>query len=249
MLATQVLAPLVVADKIRSVLSACQYAWNADDYAQQLVRTLAIATHSEYAIWLNWPAGQGDPVAQTGGCRTVLSRLRSLCDCAPRLANDLDERFGIRSIAAAPVMFRSFTVGVLAVANGDRPYTPADLDLLREIGGSALAEYESRERAEALGLPSMPDRMADFIHELRQPLGVLEACACFLELVLPEGEVRAREQLEEMHSQLDVASRILGERARAYAPRCSRPEFDTDAQELEEETAGVFADSVMSLVT
>ena len=235
--ATQVPAHPAVAEEIQDVLSACQYAWNGRDYACQLVLKLAALTDSPYAVWLNWPLSREGIVAQTENLPSP-ECLLSLCERAPLLRNDLENEFGIHSMAAAPVILRSSMLGVLAVANGARPYAPAVLDLLAGVGRTALVEYECREHAACIGLTGMPQRMAHLVHRLRQPLGNLEASLCFLELVLPAAEPRVNEQIAKMQAQLDLVGEIINEAVQGYARR-KAPE----AESL------VLANSAMSMVT
>jgi hypothetical protein len=47
------------------------------------------------------------------------------------------------------------------------------------------------------------------VHDLRQPLSTIEACADYLNLVLPSGDQRGRRQLELLQRQIGDASRIL----------------------------------------
>ena len=64
------------------------------------------------------------------------------------------------------------------------------------------------------------DVLADFAHQLRQPLSALEALTSYLDLISPD-DTRIREQLRRMHQEIDHADRILceGLRAvRAYMP-------------------------------
>jgi signal transduction histidine kinase len=246
---TQVPTHPVVSDRIKSVLKACYYARTADDYAHQVVSTLAIATRSQHAVWMNWPLGAG-PLAQTEDAR-VLTRLLCLCKQTPLLSNCVQQWSRIGSVAAAPILFRSSIAGVLAVANSARPYTPGDLDLLEEVGRTALVHHESMVRSAALGLTTPARSMADIVHDLRQPLGTLDACAYYLELILPESDARAREQLTEMRSQLDYAGRILDEGARGYALRSEEPVGDSGEEALPEpaERSLDFTNSAMSMVT
>jgi len=208
---------------------------------------------SEHAIWLDGTAARAEVVAQTGCSGIALSRLRSLCDRAPVLSNVLDIRFGIGSVAAAPMLFRGSMAGVLAVANAAQAYTPADLGVLAETGRAALADYESLLRAEALGITSARQSITDFVHELRQPLGILEACAYYLEMTVTADQIKVREQLLEMQIQLAVTSRILDEGTGSYVPASVRPSFAAPELEVgpepEVETSRVLAHSAMSLVT
>lgn len=47
------------------------------------------------------------------------------------------------------------------------------------------------------------------VHDLRQPLSVIEACADYLNLVLPASDRRAHKHLEMLQRQVSDASRIL----------------------------------------
>lgn len=51
--------------------------------------------------------------------------------------------------------------------------------------------------------------VADFIHELRQPLSALEALTSYLDLVTPAENTLVHEQLRRMHRQIDQANQIL----------------------------------------
>jgi GAF domain-containing protein len=239
----------VVAERTCRILSSCQYAITGEEYAHRLVASLSAEMRSEYAIWLNWPSGQSAAVAMSGGCEAVLSPLRTLCDRAPILLNDLDMRLDLRSVAAVPMMFRATAAGVLAVANSAEGYTPTDLDVLAETGRAALAAYESLERAEALGL-RVRQPIADLVHEVRQPLGVLEVCTYYLDMVLPASETKARQQLIRMREQVECASLILERRVENYVRRETRPRFEEEpAAEVEAESSRVLTNSAMSMVT
>jgi signal transduction histidine kinase len=56
-----------------------------------------------------------------------------------------------------------------------------------------------------------PAMLTGLIHDLRQPLSVIEMCADYLNLILPAGEPQARQQLELLQQQVDEAGRILCE--------------------------------------
>jgi len=49
------------------------------------------------------------------------------------------------------------------------------------------------------------------VHDLRQPLSVVEACADYLDLVLPAADCRSRQQLELLQQQVRDANRIMHE--------------------------------------
>lgn len=53
--------------------------------------------------------------------------------------------------------------------------------------------------------------MSGLVHDLRQPLSVIDACADYLNLVLPATDHRARQQLELLQEQIGEANRILHE--------------------------------------
>ncbi len=68
----------------------------------------------------------------------------------------------------------------------------------------------------ALPLPDPPEPPAalivsSLVHDLRQPLSVIEACADYLELVLPGLDRRSRQQLELLQQQVGDANRIMHE--------------------------------------
>ena len=53
--------------------------------------------------------------------------------------------------------------------------------------------------------------MSSLVHDLRQPLSVIDACADYLNLVLPATDPRVRQQLELLQQQVGEASRIMHE--------------------------------------
>lgn len=53
--------------------------------------------------------------------------------------------------------------------------------------------------------------MSGLVHDLRQPLSVIDACADYLNLVLPAADSGARQQLELLQQQVGEANRILHE--------------------------------------
>ena len=64
------------------------------------------------------------------------------------------------------------------------------------------------------------DVLADFAHQLRQPLSALEALTSYLDLISPD-DTRIREQLRRMHQEIAHADQILCEglrTVRAYMP-------------------------------
>jgi len=53
--------------------------------------------------------------------------------------------------------------------------------------------------------------MNGLVHDLRQPLSVIDACADYLNLVLPADDHGARRQVELLQQQVGEANRILHE--------------------------------------
>ena len=53
--------------------------------------------------------------------------------------------------------------------------------------------------------------ISGLVHDLRQPLSVIDACADYLNLVLPPNDQRTREQLGLLQQQVGEANRILHE--------------------------------------
>ncbi len=65
------------------------------------------------------------------------------------------------------------------------------------------------------------DILADFAHQLRQPLSALEALTSYLDLITTPDDTRVHEQLSRMHSEIGHADQILREgirTLRAYLP-------------------------------
>jgi signal transduction histidine kinase len=52
------------------------------------------------------------------------------------------------------------------------------------------------------------DVLADFAHRLRQPLSALEALTSYLDLITATEDVRVREHLRHMHSEISQADQI-----------------------------------------
>ncbi len=64
------------------------------------------------------------------------------------------------------------------------------------------------------------DVLANFAHQLRQPLSALEALTSYLDLISPE-DTRIREHLRRIHQEIACADQILCEglrNVRAYMP-------------------------------
>lgn len=97
------------------------------------------------------------------------------------------------------------------------------------------------------------DVLADFVHDLRQPLSALEALASYLDLIAPQ-DPRIHEHLRAMHVQLGQAEQILFEGARVlracvpYAGH-SKPEPAMPHDEVVEELACPLTSAAMASVT
>jgi signal transduction histidine kinase len=59
--------------------------------------------------------------------------------------------------------------------------------------------------------PHVSAMVSTLVHDLRQPLSVIEACADYLDLVLPATDLRIRQQLELLQEQVTDANRIMHE--------------------------------------
>jgi len=66
-----------------------------------------------------------------------------------------------------------------------------------------------------VALARSEDILADFAHQLRQPLSALEALTSYLDLIAAPGDLRVREQLLRMHSEIDHVDQILQDGLRA----------------------------------
>jgi signal transduction histidine kinase len=69
------------------------------------------------------------------------------------------------------------------------------------------------------------DVLADFAHQLRQPLSALEALTSYLDLITTPEDTRVHEQLRRMHSEIGHADQILRDglrTLRAYLPNQGR---------------------------
>ena len=87
------------------------------------------------------------------------------------------------------------------------------------------------------------DVLADFAHQLRQPLSALEALISYLDLISPE-DTRIREQLRRMHQQIAYADQILCDglrTVRAYMPSPGGPTLTELAPATAEAVDGDFS--------
>lgn len=68
----------------------------------------------------------------------------------------------------------------------------------------------SAQRPDALPQQTFPI-ISGLVHDLRQPLSIIEACADYLDLILPQADRRSRQQLQLLEQQIGEANRILHE--------------------------------------
>lgn len=59
------------------------------------------------------------------------------------------------------------------------------------------------------------DVLADFVHQLRQPLSALEALTSYLDLITTPEDARVHEQLRRMHLEIGHADQIIRDGLRA----------------------------------
>ena len=81
------------------------------------------------------------------------------------------------------------------------------------VQDASLAHITASSRHRFTGATPVP--LEDFIHELRQPLGVIDSLAYYLELTATDDKSSAH--LERIRAMVDQANRIL-ERASAAEP-------------------------------
>jgi signal transduction histidine kinase len=198
----------------RTVLESCRHASTSREFASLLVRQVAMATGSEFCIWIEWDNQAARLISFYSAASADSSRAFVLC--AQVAASGAGQCSG--QFAAAPLKIRSQVCGVLAVGNRLTGSDPDDLLRLEELGQAAWLRWDYLRRCEALGVESPAGdatALADLAHELRQPLSAIEALASFLEIILPANEARAREHLQEIRLQVTTADRILTSRIAA----------------------------------
>ncbi len=71
---------------------------------------------------------------------------------------------------------------------------------------SAASFSDERKR---LAEPGAAQVMRHLTHELRQPLSAMESLAYYLDIILPEGETRPRQQLEKIQRMIEQMSSIM----------------------------------------
>ncbi len=99
------------------------------------------------------------------------------------------------------------------------------------------------------------DILADFAHNLRQPLSALEALTTYLDLITTGDDPRVQEQLLRMHCQIGLADQILCEGVRklrahlAVEERAMLAEGAPPQPEMVEELTRPLTNAAMASVT
>jgi hypothetical protein len=96
--------------------------------------------------------------------------------------------------------------------------------------------------------------LADFAHQLRQPLSALEALISYLDLITKAEDTRVHEQLRRMHFEIGCADQILREGIRtllAYLQSSSIAHVPVDVapEGIVEELSLPLTNSAMASVT
>ncbi len=97
------------------------------------------------------------------------------------------------------------------------------------------------------------DVLADFVHQMRQPLSALEALTSYLDLITPQ-DARIREQLRRMHAEIAHADQVLSDgvrAARAYLLSAAGPvpARSAPAGDVVEELSRPLTSAAMASVT
>ena len=95
--------------------------------------------------------------------------------------------------------------------------------------------------------------LADFAHQLRQPLSALEALTSYLDLITKSEDTRVHEQLRRIHLEIGCADQILREGIRtllAYLPSSiAEVPADVPPEGIVEELSLPLANATMASVT
>jgi hypothetical protein len=203
-----------VADPYRqAILTSCQRARTAAEFSLEFVNELAHCSGSAFCLWLNKRGAILEPFSASSDAKCLLDAGRSICDEIPRVNNFVRGFPEIQSVAVAPVRFRTQMAGVLVLANRGSGYSEADIRALELTGSAAVIHLEWLRCAEMFGAP-LPQPasgalLRELVHDMRQPLGAIEASAYLVGLMLPEEEHGVRAELERMRKQIEIASDLL----------------------------------------
>jgi hypothetical protein len=203
-----------VADPYRqAILTSCQRAHTSAEFSWEFVAELAHCSDSAFCLWLNKRGATLELFSASADAACLLDVARCMCDEIPRVDNFVRGIPEIQSIAIAPVRFRTQMAGVLVLANRSSGYSEADIRALELIGSAAVVHFEWLRCAEMFGAPlpqpASVTPLRELVHEMRQPLGAIEASAYLVGLMLPEEEHPIRAELERMRKQVEIASDIL----------------------------------------
>jgi signal transduction histidine kinase len=81
--------------------------------------------------------------------------------------------------------------------------------------------------------------LRNMVHELRQPLGTIEASAYLLNLTLRDADGHANEHVSVIERQVDLAARILNDAAAQLRRLYAQPAETTSRDFTKSETAAV----------
>jgi len=96
------------------------------------------------------------------------------------------------------------------------------------------------------------DVLADFAHQLRQPLSALEALTSYLDLITTPEDLRIHEQLRRMHTEIGLADKILRDgicELRAYVAAQLSNSPIPPREDVVEELARPLTNAAMASVT
>jgi len=203
---------------LQSLLVSCHRAPTAREYASDLVRGLARVFDSPVCVWLNETARKFEPLAWTADAEPHLAEILFRCTAKPGIENEAAPGNTLETLITVPMLFRSSPGGVLMLANRCGGYTQADCEILLEAGRIALLEHEKRRLAGDAGYAPGEKNIASFVHKLRQPLSIIDTCAYFLDMVLPQFPEKSHAQISVIQQQVAIADRILTEAVQSLYP-------------------------------
>jgi len=231
----------------RTVLESCRHASTAREFASLFVRRVAMATGSEFCIWIECDHQAARLISFYSPTSADSSSAFLLC--TPVTASGVGQCSG--RFAAAPLRIRSQVCAVLAIGDRLTASDPEDLLHLEELGQAAWLRWEYLRRCESLRVDSPAGdatALADLAHELRQPLSAIEALASSLEIILPANEARAREHLQEIRLQVTTADRMLTSRITSGTP-LPQPVFEGSKAAAAEAANFAFTHDTIASVT
>lgn len=189
--------PDSVREIVQQVLLSVQHARSASEYAARFTWEMARCTGSSYCIW-----AAGEPIraiALSPGAEPLLSFALDLA--RDRLNGALAAPAGV---TAALLTLCGTPAGVLIADSAGKSA------LLEAAGAIATAQYAALLAMEACGVeaPASQRNLAELAHDVRQPLGIIDAYAFFLEEDLPDGS-EGRRKIACIRQQVQLADEIL----------------------------------------